>query len=803
MTLTATTNPNLNASGKTVFYDGGTVLGTAPLIAGAATLVVRQLQSGSRHLTARFVPDGGPSPILSPVVSELVTTISGANFSPTAMLDAGMDPTWVAVADLNGDGKLDAVVPVLSPFTGSFSYLMVFPGNGDGTFGQPISYTAGTNIQSVAVADCNGDGIPDLIAVDLGDPQSSTPTPATINILLGNGAGTFLPPLFFPARGSAYEAITGDFNNDGNVDIAVANYQDSEDVSVFLGNGDGTFRPRADYATGTPNGAYGLAVGDYNGDGASDLAVAEDNVVVLRGNGDGTFSLGSTYAAGKLPTDVQTADFNGDGHLDFAVANFFDGTVSILLGNGDGTFQPQTAYPAQSGTAFLTVADFNGDGKPDLAAANSFAGSAGSVSILLGNGLGAFPTTLNYSTGPGPYVLAQGDFTGLGTPDLITANYGDGVTDFGNLGVMLASTCVSVTPQSSLALDGNGGTVAFSITVSTPSCNWTASPAVSWINLSTAAGTQSGQITATVSPNDAGVDQSGTVTIAGTTFTITESALAQQFTDVPPSSPYYSAVNLMKADNVTSGCSTTLYCPDDNVTRAQMAVFIVRAVYGSDVFPYSTQPYFQDVTPSTFGFAWIQKLYELGITTGCGPQLYCPIDSVTRAQMAVFLIRARYGSQTAFTWPATAYFTDVPSGSFGFQWIQRMMLDSITSGCGPGFYCPDSDVTRGQMASFLTRGSFNQLLPGGTPVITQIAPANLSPGSSGTFTVTGSNTHFTQGTTMVVPVGGVSASQITVLSPTQFTVVLTAAPNAAVQPEAVYVQTGAEEAVLPSALHVQ
>ena len=115
------------------------------------------------------------------------------------------------------------------------------------------------------------------------------------------------------------------------------------------------------------------------------------------------------------------------------------------------------------------------------------------------------------------------------------------------------------------------------------------------------------------------------------------------FNDVAPSDMFYDEVNAFAQYGITNGCATDMFCPASSVTRDQMAIFIVRSVYGNDNFTYNTTPYFTDVTPSTFGFKWIQKLKDLGITAGCTATAYCPLDVVTRDQMAIFIIRARLG----------------------------------------------------------------------------------------------------------------------------------------------------------------
>ena len=280
------------------------------------------------------------------------------------------------------------------------------------------------------------------------------------------------------------------------------------------------------------------------------------------------------------------------------------------------------------------------------------------------------------------------------------------------------------------------------------------------------------------------------------------------FQDVPSAAYFYAAVNLFARQRITSGCGNNDFCPNDNVTRAEMAIFMVRSIEGGDNFSSSATPYFTDVQPGDFGFKWIQKMKELGITAGCSVTTYCPNDSVTRAQMAIFIIRVRLGVNLAgpapsFSYPSDPLFTDVAAGDFGFQWIQRMKLESITSGCTVNTYCPSDPVTRGQMAVFIMRGAFNQLLPAGAPVLTGISPSTLAPGSSGTFTITGSNTNFAQGTTTISPIPGVTIGGIAVQSATSLTVGLTAASDATGQPFSILAITGAEEAVLPNGLLIQ
>jgi hypothetical protein len=174
----------------------------------------------------------------------------------------------------------------------------------------------------------------------------------------------------------------GDFNGDGKLDLAVAIQADAT-VSILLGTGTGSFGAKTDFDTGSV--PQSVAVGDFNGDGKLDLAVANllsNTVSILLGTGAGSFGAKTDFGTGNIPISVAVGDFNGDGKLDLAVANFFSTTVSILPGTGTGSFGAKTDFGTGSGPFSVAVGDFNGDGKLDLAVANE---GAATVSILLNN----------------------------------------------------------------------------------------------------------------------------------------------------------------------------------------------------------------------------------------------------------------------------------------------------------------------------------------------------------------------------------------------------------------------------------
>jgi hypothetical protein len=174
------------------------------------------------------------------------------------------------------------------------------------------------------------------------------------------------------------------------------------------------------------------------------------------------------------------------------------------------------------------------------------------------------------------------------------------------------------------------------------------------------------------------------------------------FDDVPSTSGFYPFVMKLADDEVTAGCGGGAYCAGSSITRAQMAVFLLRSAHGPGFAPAAaTGTVFSDVPVGSFAAAWIERLFADQIAGGCGSGRYCPGDPVTRAQMAVFLLRTKDGP--AYTPPAATgtAFSDVPVGSFGAAWIEELARRGITTGCGGGLYCPGTPVTRAQMAVFL------------------------------------------------------------------------------------------------------
>ncbi len=414
----------------------------------------------------------------------------------------------IAVADLNGDGKLDVVVASLCTLQENCDYnegepgvVGVLLGNGDGTF-QPVQTysTVDGNSMSVAIADLNGDGKPDLVVSNTCAVIYSCTEGGSISVLLGNGDGTFQAAKTYLSGGwYAWWVAVADLNGDGIPDVLVSNvcleYGDPHCdgvVGVLLGKGNGELGEATTYETGGSDVFY-VTVADVNRDGKLDMLVANGcgdqncagTVGVLLGNGDGTFQPPATYNSGGYQANsLAVGDVNGDGVLDVVAANFNliyndlnGGGVGVLLGNGDGTFQPATGY-ASGGDFSVSVAlqDLNGDGKPDIAITNGCGHAKNGsnckitvVGVLAGNGDGTFDTAKIYRTGGGNLkTLAVADVNGDGRPDLLLSNL-QGPKDSveGVLGVLLnigpyqTSTSLASSPNPS----GQGQAVTMTATV--------------------------------------------------------------------------------------------------------------------------------------------------------------------------------------------------------------------------------------------------------------------------------------------------------------------------------------------------
>ena len=347
------------------------------------------------------------------------------SYARAHVTQAGGAPSQSVVADFNGDGFPD-VATANASFT--LSTIGVFLGKANGQFQTPVTYTAGYFTNGIVTGDFNNDGILDIAAMNQG---------GDVELYLGNGDGTFQTPLDDVIGGLPVAIVMGDFNRDGILDFVTIDYF-ANTALVSLGKGDGTFQAPASYQVGS--GPYSIATADFNGDGFLDLAVVNDNVntvSVLLGRGDGTFRSQQFYSTGNEVEFVITGDLNHDGKLDMVVANYADSTVGVFLGNGDGTFQTQVTYSVGGNDSGIAIADLNGDGVPDLAVSYYHPSQLG---VLIGKGDGTFDPVTSYNTGQSQgYELSAADLNGDGTPDLISDDLSSSIS------VLLNETQVSGT----------------------------------------------------------------------------------------------------------------------------------------------------------------------------------------------------------------------------------------------------------------------------------------------------------------------------------------------------------------------
>lgn len=417
LTLTATVSPSA-ASGSVAFYDGITLLGAGELTGGTATLSTIMLPAGTQPLRAHYLGGGAYSPSTSTVLLQTINAVAGSEFATAVNYGVGRNPNSVASGDFNGDGKADLAITNYSDNTVS-----ILLGKGDGTFQPAANYSTGVLPHSVAVADFNGDGRPDLAIANVGSDS--------VGVLLGNGDGTFQAQVSYSSAGTNGSgpvlAAVGDFNGDGYADIAAVSANGV--TSVYLGKGDGTFAAALNYGTAAAFPAtFTIGIGDFNGDGKPDLAVVGyGSLNILLGNGDGTFQSALVTSISAVAWSIAIADLNGDGKTDLAIPTGTE--VSVLLGKGDGTFQSPVSY-ALSNSYGIAIGDFNGDGIPDFVASAFQNGTlAGSATVFLGEGNGAFHAGVGYAVGNAPYALAVGDFDGDGRADIAVANNANTMTN--------------------------------------------------------------------------------------------------------------------------------------------------------------------------------------------------------------------------------------------------------------------------------------------------------------------------------------------------------------------------------------
>jgi hypothetical protein len=366
------------------------------------------LTGSGRLVAGDFNKDGNLDVVIAAgtqgnVVSILLGTGTGS-FQTPLTAPVGNVSYYVATSDFNGDGKLDLTV-----VNGSDNNVQVLIGNGDGTFG--FDYKTGNGPRAVVIGDFNSDCKDDLITANSFDNN--------LSLFLGRGDGSFQKAVNFNAGNTyPFHLAAADLNGDNKLDLVVVNrYNSTGNISIFLGNGDGTFQAptnlSAEYDT------VFVLIKDLNGDNKLDLVVTNGggtDLNVFLGNGNGTFQPPLNIPVDLYLTTVSAGDFNGDTKVDLVAT--CGSLLYVLIGHGDGTFQAPVAYNIPEHAALTLVGDFNNDSKSDLVVAG---GDSNQVSLLIGNGDGTFHNAVNFTALTGSGRMAEGDFNGDGNMDVAVA----------------------------------------------------------------------------------------------------------------------------------------------------------------------------------------------------------------------------------------------------------------------------------------------------------------------------------------------------------------------------------------------
>jgi hypothetical protein len=331
-----------------------------------------------------------------------------------ASYKVGKNPTSVTAIDLNQDGVTDLLTTNVSSST-----LSILIGNGDGSFHEQVQLHVCQEPRSLATGFFNADPYPDIVLACAGGDE--------IAVLFGRADGKFTEGPQYPVHRTPVSIASEDLNGDQKSDLVVALRNDK--IKVFLGQGNGEFRHGAQYEYGdTPT---SVALSDLNSDGKIDLVVTNGGpmsnaVSIWIGNGDGTFQSPTDYRSGRRPLGVSFADFNNDRIRDLLVINGERDSFSTFLGNGNATFQTGHDSGANAGPNYGLARDFNGDHRVDVAIVNL---QSSDLSILFGRGDGTFEyPPRNYRTKAGPFAIALYRVTSgeVEEPGLVTADNGDG-----------------------------------------------------------------------------------------------------------------------------------------------------------------------------------------------------------------------------------------------------------------------------------------------------------------------------------------------------------------------------------------
>jgi Tol biopolymer transport system component len=488
------------------------------------------------------------------------------------------------------------------------------------------------------------------------------------------------------------------FSGDGSKIVFSSNRDTFPFNEIYVMNADGSNQTRL-----TNNTVDDLSPSANSN--ASKIAF-ERNFQIFVMNGDGTGEMQLT----SLGTN-RNPSFSADGSKITFESTRDGGQREIYVMNAAGTNQTRLTNTSQCGGNFQP--SFNPDGSKIVFVSACF-GPFG-IYVMNSDGTGLTPvinddqheatptfspdgTSIAFRDGEAPsgYEIYVINVDGTGKLRLTNNAAEDDHPSWG--ASITCSFSLSATRECFAASASTG-----SVNVTAPAgCNWTAMSNDGFITITSgSSGSGDSVVNYSVAANTASSPRTGTLTIAGQTFTLLQGG---SFSDVAPDYPFYTFIGKLSARRITAGCGDgTTYCPDAPVTRAQMAAFIIRAL-GEFNPPPPAQQRFQDVPPTHPFYAFIDRMAVLGITLGCGDgSNYCPDAPITREQMAAFIIRALHEPGYVPPTPGAQRFADVPPTNPFYAHIEEMAVRGITLGCDASHYCPSSFVTRGQMAAFLIR----------------------------------------------------------------------------------------------------